>query len=358
MVPDKMGFLYPSVDQDLCVDCGLCEAACEKVQNLVPEYQTRAFAIRHRDLNEVENSRSGAAFVALSDRILSLGGSVYGASFDTDWSVHHTKATDKKGRDAFRGSKYIQSRMENSIKDVIADLTEGKWVLFSGTPCQCRAVKSSVDRKAGLGDKLILVDIVCHGVPSPRVWKEYLAMRADGRTVTAVEFRDKKRFGWKAHKETVTFADGKTLVSRSFTDLFYKHIILRPSCAECKDNTPKRITDLTLADFWGWEKIDKNMNSDDKGYSLVLVNSDKGKALLEAVSGDVFSREVKLEDCLQRPLVEPVTLDPRSRQLAEDLELKGIKTVLKKYGDWNLSSRWTYFKKALRQKIRKLLGRK
>ena len=358
MVPDRMGFLYPSVNGDLCVDCGMCEATCEKVRKLEPEYKTRAFAVRHRDIAEVVKSRSGAAFVALSDRILSLGGSIYGAAFDKGWSVRHVKATDRKGRDAFRGSKYIQSRMEGSISNVISDLSEGMWVLFSGTPCQCRAVKASVDRQAGLGEKLILVDIVCHGVPSPRIWNEYLKLIAKGREIVSADFRDKKRFGWKAHKESITFSDGKTESSRSFTDLFYKHIILRPSCENCLDNKPERVSDLTLADFWGWEKIDPEMNRDDMGYSLVLVNSDKGKSLLEDVSGDLHIKEVNVSDCLQRPLVEPVSLDSRSGELAECLENEGMEAVLRKYGDWNYSHRLRYFKNTVRQQIRKLLGRK
>ena len=208
MVPDALGFLYPKVDESKCTDCGLCEKVCvfndnyDKSLNL---QKPDAYAARHKDMDEIMKSRSGAAFVAISDYILEQGGVVYGAGYKDHFRVAHKRATTKEERDEFRGSKYVQSDLTGVFHQVKQDLKNGLTVLFSGTPCQTSGLNSYVGKK--LRENLVLIDIVCHGVPGPYIWRDYLAYleKRQGDTITMVNFRDKERFGWAAHKETFTF---------------------------------------------------------------------------------------------------------------------------------------------------------
>lgn len=209
MQPDALGFLYPVVDTDKCVDCGLCEKVCafhENYDKSLNLSQPDAYAARHKDMKEVETSRSGAAFIAISDWILEQGGVVYGAALDKGFRVVHKRAINKEERDAFKGSKYVQSDLQGIFRQVRKDLLDGRIVLFSGTPCQTSGLNSFIGKK--LRENLYLVDIVCHGVPGPKIWESYLAhlekkLHAE---VCEVVFRDKKRFGWTAHIESITLS--------------------------------------------------------------------------------------------------------------------------------------------------------
>ena len=211
MEPDALGFLYPKVDELRCVECGLCEKVCQ----FNDQYDTSlnlpkpiAYAARHKDMDEVMKSRSGAAFVAISDYVLEQGGVVYGAGYTDHFRVVHKRAATKEERDEFRGSKYVQSDLTGVFQKVKTDLKNGLTVLFSGTPCQTSGLNSYVGKK--LRNKLILVDIVCHGVPGPYLWRDYLSYieNKQGDEIILVNFRDKGIFGWKAHKESFIFKMG------------------------------------------------------------------------------------------------------------------------------------------------------
>lgn len=211
MVPDKMGFLYPQVDVQKCVACGLCEKVCSFNANydVKDNLETPiAYGARHKNMHEVETSRSGAVFIAISDYILEHGGVVYGAGYADHFRVVHKRAENKEERNEFKGSKYVQSDMNTVFRQVKADLHDGLTVLFSGTPCQTSGLNSFVGRK--LRKNLFLLDIVCHGVPSPYIWRDYLAYleRKQGSSICWVNFRDKQEFGWTAHQETFRFKNG------------------------------------------------------------------------------------------------------------------------------------------------------
>ena len=211
MQPDALGFLYPSVDESRCVDCGLCEKVCafnDYYDTSLNLPQPDAYAARHKDMGEVETSRSGAAFIAISDYVLENGGVVYGAGYADHFRVVHKRATTKEERDEFKGSKYVQSDLRGVFRQVRQDLKDGMTVLFSGTPCQTAGLASYIGHK--LRERLYLVDIVCHGVPSPYVWRDYLAYleKKQGSEIFWVNFRDKHKFGWKAHRETFKFVNG------------------------------------------------------------------------------------------------------------------------------------------------------
>lgn len=210
MQPDTLGFLYPKVDEDKCIECGLCEKVCafndnyDKSLNLS---QPEAYAARHKEMEEVMKSRSGAAFVAISDYVLEQGGIVYGAGYKDHFRVCHKRATTKEERDEFRGSKYVQSDLTGIFRQVKNDLKTGHTVLFSGTPCQTSGLHSYVGKK--LRENLVLVDIVCHGVPSPYIWRDYITYleKKYKDTISYVNFRDKEEYGWKEHKETFKFVN-------------------------------------------------------------------------------------------------------------------------------------------------------
>ena len=211
MKPDALGFLYPVVDTTKCSDCGLCEKVCSFHDN----YDTSlnlpkpiAYGARHKDIDEVMRSRSGAVFAAISDYILENGGVIYGAGYTDHFRVVHKRATTKEERNEFRGSKYVQSDMNTVFRQVKKDLKDGLTVLFSGTPCQTSGLNSFVGTK--LRENLILIDLVCHGVPGPYLWRDYIEYleKKVGAPITWVNFRDKEQFGWAAHRETFKFSGG------------------------------------------------------------------------------------------------------------------------------------------------------
>lgn len=208
MQPDSLGFLYPKIDESKCVDCGLCEKVCSFNDN----YETSnnfekplAYAARHKKMSEIETSRSGAAFIAMSDYILEQGGVVYGAGYTDHFRVVHKRATTKEERNEFKGSKYVQSDLNTVFRQVKRDLRDDLTVLFSGTPCQTSGLNSFVGKR--LRENLFLVDIVCHGVPSPYMWRDYLMYleKKQGAPIVWVNFRDKQMYGWGAHHETFKF---------------------------------------------------------------------------------------------------------------------------------------------------------
>lgn len=335
MEPDGMGFLYPIVDSSKCINCGLCESVCafNNHYDTSANYPTpNCYGARHKDMAEVETSRSGAAFIALSDVVLNAGGVVYGAGYAEHFRVVHKRAVTRKERDEFKGSKYVQSDLQGVFKQVKKDLRDGLIVLFSGTPCQTAGLASFIGKK--LSENLYLIDIICHGVPSPYIWEDFLDYieKKHGSSVCYVNFRDKEKFGWHNHVETFKFVKmggGKM----SFSFLFYRHIIFRKSCGNCYFCNTQRPSDITLGDFWGWEKTNPDINKDDKGISLLLINTEKGRRLLELAKSDLILFPAKLEDCLQPNLQHATHIHPAREKFERLYVRKGFLSAMKRYGD-------------------------
>lgn len=359
MEPDALGFLYPKVDTEKCTNCGLCEKVCafnsnyDKSLNLA---QPLAYAARHKDMKEVETSRSGAAFIAISDYVLDNGGVVYGAGYTDHFRVIHKRATTKQERDEFKGSKYVQSDLNHVFLQIKKDLKDGLTVLFSGTPCQTAGLNSFIGKK--LREHLILVDIVCHGVPSPYIWKDYIAYleKKHKDSICQVNFRDKQLYGWTAHHETFKFSNimREKLIPKSFTYLFYEHIMFRLSCGVCPYTNTRRPSDITIADFWGWEKTDPNINTDDKGVSLILINTKKGSMIFDSIKSQMITIPAKLEDCLQPNLQHPSAIHPKRMQFEHDYQRKGFSYIMRKYGDIGWKYKVGQIKQNLIRRIKKL----
>ena len=339
MQSDALGFLFPIIDNEKCIECGICDKVCafnddyDKSSNFEKPV---AYAVRHKDLNEMIKSRSGAAFVAISDEILKQGGIVYGAGYDENNKVLHKKATNQKERDDFRGSKYVQSEMGSTFRDVRKDLEKGLKVLFSGTPCQTAGLSSYLGKRNR--NNLFLLDIVCHGVPSPLIWKDYIAYqeRKFHNKIVSSNFRDKE-LGWKAYKESFTLSDGKKIFDNLFKFLFLKNLILRNSCSKCHYSNVIRPSDITIGDFWGWEKVVPDFNKDDRGISLVFCNTEKGYKLFQSILDSINYIEVPVEKCLQPNLIAPSIPHPKREQLEKDYSLHGFDYVAKHYGNKNFS---------------------
>lgn len=340
MVTDDHGFLYPQIDPQKCVDCGLCLKKCafqsgyKKRIEFDPVY---GYAARHKDMDILMKSRSGGAFTAVTDQILADGGVIYGAGYDEEagfFKVIHKRAETKEERNELRGSKYVQSDLGDVFLQVKKDLTDGRKVLFSGTGCQVGALHTYLGKEY---DNLLTIDIVCHGVPSPRVWEDFLKMREKerGGKITAVDFRDKVHFGWKAHRESV-WVNNKRVSSRLYTKVFYLDTALRPSCFQCAYANRNRPGDMTIADFWGHEDAVPGFNEDNKGVSLVMVNTGKGYAVWEAAAKDM-----DVIDCtgypfrhtnMKRPTKRPDNYD----EFWQDYQENGFDFIMKKYCDYDV----------------------
>lgn len=339
MEHDALGFMYPKVDPEKCIECGACEKICPFHEGYDALGETRisivAFAARHKEVSEVETSRSGAVFVALSDIILEQGGSVYGAGFSDAFRVVHKRAMTKKARNEFKGSKYVQSELGEIFLQVRTDLQSGLKVLFSGTPCQTAGLNAFIGKR--LRKNLYLVDIVCHGVASPFVWKDYLSYLQckEKDEVVSVNFRDKKIFGWSGlHKESFVF---KRKGLKTFDYTFYHPYMLRESCNVCHFSNLNRPSDITLGDFWGWRMVVPDFVSDDKGLSLVLCNSHKGIDLFTSISDKLDIREVDIKMCMQPNLKHPTPMDYKRLKFEVDYKSHGFRYVMRKYGNVGIS---------------------
>ena len=289
MCPDEEGFLYPVVDQALCISCDLCEKRCP-VGHEHPEHDVKMLGAQHVDCEVRRQSSSGGVFTALARNMIDRGGAVFGAVFDENLRVEHVGAIDEAEFSAMRGSKYVQSDASEGIANAVALLSRGMSVLFSGTPCQVDGMLAAVKKKDK--DNLLTVDFVCHGVPSPGVFAAYLKEieKKHGQRVVAYMFRD-KRLGWKNFSAVATLEDG-TEVTGTQTDEpylygFLQNLYLRPSCGQCGALRGKRhASDITIADFWGSQEICPDRD-DDTGLSLVLINTPKGEKAMKEIGAQL-----------------------------------------------------------------------
>lgn len=366
MITDKEGFMYPKIDQALCINCGKCkdvcafQKGCDTSNNLD---QIMAYGIKHKNDNVRLNSRSGGTFTAISDYVINQSGAVYGAKFDQNLNVVHSRATNKKDRDLFRGSKYVQSSLDNTFKKVIEDLVNEKYVLFSGTPCQTAGLNKYLSKIGINRDKLILVDLVCHGTPSPKIFRDYINFlnKKHKTNITNFEFRNKRKFGWEAHRETYKVRN-KEYSSDVYTTLFSRDEMLRPSCYNCKYTNLKRPSDITLGDFWGIEKVLPNF-TDDKGISLVFINTAKGKRLFNSIKTELDYVECSGADFIQPNLKTPTECPSTRAKFWNNYEENGFEYIARKYAKYGLYgySRKIFInllrKAGMLKSIRKILGK-
>lgn len=358
MVLDEEGFLYPKIDQELCIDCGKCRKSCafqngfNKNSNLdIPE----VYGIKHIDDDVRNNSSSGGAFTGVSDYIFSKKGIVCGVGFNEKMEVIHKFANNKYERNLLRGSKYVQSELKDIFPEIKKMLLDNREVLFSGTPCQVVGLKNYLDLLKCDTQNLLTIDIICHGTPSPMLWKQYLNFleKKKGKKVSEYNFRSKIK-GWHEHTESVRYSDNtsdyKSRELQIFRNIFYSHNALRPSCHNCKYTNYIRPSDITIADFRGIEKINKNFD-DNKGISLVLINTDNGKFLFENIKGQFECYISNTSDCVQRNLVRPTPISKNREKFWFDYHNYGFEFIAKKYAGYNLKSIVKKMVKVILEKI-------
>lgn len=350
----RLGFPYPETDMIRCVDCGLCEKVCDFVPKvdarkpLHEDFRLRVAAVRHRDPEVVGRSQSGGAFTALSDVVLKEGGVIYGAVFHGTDRVCHKRAETKSERDEMRGSKYVQSDMGTIFRQVKADLKAGRKVMFTGTPCQVAGLKSYIPDSLKAG--LVLVDFVCHGVPSPAIWSDYLKYMERKGGVVKATFRDKKVGGWKNHVESFVYGEGQKRTAETFRILFYKNIMLRHSCAVCPYDISAHESDITIADFWGVDEVVPVMDSD-AGTSMVICNSVRGEELLNAASESLEMHPAVLDhDFMSRRnpnLLRPAKIYKDRMRFEEEYAAKGFLHVARRWSDLGIRYRFWQLKKLI-----------
>ena len=355
-IPDQLGFMYPKVDSDKCVECGLCEKVCQ----FKPDYDRTlryltadVFAIRAKDQEQLGKSQSGAVFYLLSEYILEKGGVIYGAGFDDNYRVLHKRAQTSAQRDELRYSKYVQSDVVSAFKSVKTDLEKGLSVMFTGTPCQVAGLQAYLRKQY---PNLYTVDLVCHGVPSPKIWQDYIdyLKKLYRSELVEVRFRN-KQYGWNSCWETFKFANGKFLKRSTSNDMYFSHLSVRESCSNCPYTNINRVGDISMGDFWGWKGV---MFNDNKGLSIIFVNSDNGRTLFDKISVNSDIVESNINDCLQPQLTKPITLNPRREEFLSDYEKHGFLYVARKYSDMRLKIRVRRFLSKIKQVIRKFLCRK
>ena len=297
---DCEGFLYPEVDKSICIDCGLCEKVCPVLHQGEERKPLKVFAAKNHDEEIRKQSSSGGIFTLLAEKIINEGGVVFGVKFDKNWEVKHDYTETIEGLGEFRGSKYIQSRIEDNYRKAETFLKKGRKVLFCGTPCQIAGLKRFLRKEY---ENLLTVDFICHGVPSPGVWRRYLqetvARMCDKNSVStdpisikdarveSLSFRDKSH-GWKKYSFALTLSATsrsgvKNTVSlcevfskNTFMKGFLADLYLRPSCYACAAKSGKSDSDITIGDLWGAPTIIGD-DDDDRGTSLVIVNRNRCK---------------------------------------------------------------------------------
>lgn len=295
MKADPEGFWYPSVDQGKCIQCGRCDSVCPVINQTEADNEPRAYACINTDEAVRMESSSGGIFSLIAERIIDRKGVVFGAGFDEDFSVSHKYAQTKEDLGQFRGSKYVQSRIGDTYRQAKDFLDTGREVLFSGTPCQIAGLKSYLGNSY---DHLLCVDIICHGVPSPKVWKKYVEYRESsaGVKVQDISFRSKEK-GWKKFSMSFLYRDHtqyhQTLDKDLFLQAFLKNVCLRPSCHSCAFKSLRRKSDITLGDFWGVQGIMPEMD-DDKGVSLVFINSAHGQSMFDMIKENTLYRDTDI----------------------------------------------------------------
>ncbi len=305
MCEDREGFLYPNINLSLCINCDLCERVCPVINQTDPTQPLTAQVAFHIVPSIRHRSSSGGVFTALAEKVIRSGGVVFGARFDKQWNVVHDWTDTLDGLEAFRKAKYVQSNIGNSFIQVKAFLKAKRIVLFSGTPCQTAALRLFLRKPY---DNLLVIDVVCHGVPSPEVWRNYLAEILQKHTgTTEIEkihdicFRD-KTYSWEHYNVTFTIAtdkqEEKTITSNyrnnPYMHGFLDNLYLRPSCHACPSKPFKSGSDLTIGDYWGVQFIHPNLN-DDKGMCLVITQTEKGAEWLNRTTDELTLVKSDLE---------------------------------------------------------------
>lgn len=337
---DNEGFWYPEVDKEKCIDCGLCEKVCPIIN--VDELKKNDFdepicyAAEHNNIEVIFDSTSGGLFSALAEIMYRSKGYVGGAIFNEDFTVRQYISNEKEDLPKLRSSKYLQSNLEGFYKQVKQLVTIGEQVLVCGTPCQMAALRAFLRKDY---NNLIITDFICRGINSPKVWLKYIASFEERYGSPVVYSKAKsKEYGWRNLTQKVILADGRHIYETKDQNDYTKGYLrtnayCRPSCYDCKFKGFPRIADISLADFWGIEKVDKSMDKN-LGTSLVMVNSKKGEAFFEKAKTRAKAIKVPFETILPGNFALTTSLPPSKvnrEQFFDDLDKMTFTELAQKY---------------------------
>ena len=320
MEPDAEGFLRPVIEKDSCVNCGVCQKVCPILSplHLSPPAETTAYAAYNLDSYIRWQSTSGGVFSALCEWTMDRGGVVFGAVYNEDFTVRHCMIDRETELWRLRGAKYAQSDLADCFSQVKACLTHGQHVLFSGTPCQIAGLQKYLGKS---WETLLLVDVVCHGVPAPAVWEHYIHYRglqdADGARPTAINLRSKES-GWPGYSVQFDYKGYSRYLVKNFGDPYLRSFVgdlcLRPCCYNCQFKGISRISDFTLADYWGIERQFPELH-DGKGTSLIMIHSIKAKRIWEELRPQFRCQEVDPERAIvENPSAIKSSVLPKNRE--------------------------------------------
>lgn len=335
MLDDEKGFKYPSINHNYCINCGLCERACPIINKTIENAELpRAFAANNKNEYIRMQSSSGGMFTLIAENIIKKDGIVFGAVFNDNFLVEHVKVDCVEELFKIRGAKYIQSDINKTYKQAKECLEKGQHVLFSGTPCQIEGLKSYLMKNY---DTLYTQDLICHGVPSKLVWNRYLEYRKkeDNGKLESIYFRDKENKGWNKYQLLFKYKEFHKYIDHEddlYMKLFLSDIALRDSCYNCNFKKKHRVSDITLADFWGINKILPEIN-DEKGTSLLIINSKKGEDLLEEIKEKLDIQEVEFESAIRGnpSMTKSPKMKEEREKFFEDLNKLGVEELVYKY---------------------------
>ena len=349
MKADEEGFLYPEVNEERCVDCGLCSAACawienNKIENIdaLPE----VYAAKNKDDDVRYGSTSGGMFTIFASYVIKESGVVYGASFSSvNQSVCHIGVSDIRDLNGLRGSKYVQSSQGDVFREIRNHLKNGILVLYTGTPCQCEGLRHFLRKDY---ENLYIIDILCHSVPSPRVFGDLLQNL--GGKFEGISFRNKS-LGWRNSYIFKLSRNGETLMNNTYLTMFFKGLTNRPSCYHCKFTKTNRSGDITIGDYWNINSVRPDFE-DSLGISCLLINTEKGKRLLDLVKGGLDCQRTELAPALQACMVRNVAEPKKRKKFWADYVKYGFSYCETKYGRM---TRWEKFRdRALAPFVRKI----
>lgn len=335
MIEDEKGFKYPKIDKEKCINCGLCDKVCPILNNKTIINSPKAYACINTNNQIRMQSTSGGIFTLLAETIIQKNGVVFGASFNEEFLVTHAYAEKIEDLYKFRGSKYLQSSINDTYKKAKEFLDADRYVLFTGTPCQIEGLINYLGKDYS---KLYLQDIICHGVPSPKVWKKYKEYKEKqyDSSVDKMNFRDKSAEGWNKYHFKMDFKNNNSYDiihgNDSYMKAFLSHLSLRESCTSCKFKKENRLSDITLADFWGINNIKPEMN-DEKGTSLVIVNSEKGRELFELIEQSIKYEEVNFKEAIKYnpSMIKVSSKTENSDKFFDELDDSEFDDLVRKY---------------------------
>jgi len=338
MKEDEEGFVYPSIDKEKCIECNLCKKKCiyrnnSELSNKLDE--SEVYAVINKDSEILKNSASGGMFTALYQKIIKENGYVVGVKYNDDMKVVYDIAKTEEECKKFRGSKYVAASIEKVREAVKEKLEKGSKVLFTGNPCQISALKKYLNKEY---ENLYLVELICHGTPTPKMFRQYISYiekKYDSKVVD-FEFRNKKN-GWETSTIKVVLENGKELYElakyNNFNRAFLNNYICRPSCYNCEFTGDTNNSDMVIGDYWGINNVMPKINND-KGISVIKINTKKGQQLFEDIKDKITYYESNYKEAYKANHKFPMNLSLKRFNIMKEIDDMEIDKLLRKYNQF------------------------